>query len=372
MHVRIVPIEDITDQMVLDWNAWAAPSGRLISPYLRFEFTRSVARARKDVRVALFEAEGAVVGFFPHHATREGVIRPVGAPMSDYQGIIAAPGQQLDPALVLVAARGSALVFDNWYQPVTCDKGALRTVDSSTIVDLANGAEAYFQARLAQHPAHFRKTARLQRNAEREFGSTRIEFGDASGALFDQLRAWKRAQYDRSGKLDVLDIAWVRSVLTSLGQSEGSEFGGLTAALWFGDRLAAVEFGLAAGGVYHSWFPAYDPELAKFSPGLLLMQGIFRQAHAHGIERVDLGGGGGHYKKYYRSYDVPLGQGRTLRPGFAALGIRSWEMAESAARIMPARLADIPVRLRRRWSQACAFEAGLTPRLASMARAFSL
>jgi CelD/BcsL family acetyltransferase involved in cellulose biosynthesis len=372
MHVRIVPIEDITDQMVLDWNAWAAPSGRLISPYLRFEFAQSVGRARKDVRVALFEADGKVVGFFPHHATREGVIRPVGAPMSDYQGIIAAPGHQLDPALVLAAAGGSALVFDNWYEPEACNRSALRGTDTSTIADLAGGADAYFQARAAEHPAHFRKTARLQRNAEREFGPARIEFGDPAGALFDQLCAWKRAQYHRSGKLDVLDIGWVRSVLTALHQGESGEFGGLTASLWFGDRLAAVEFGLAAGGVYHSWFPAYDPELARFSPGLLLMQGIFRRAHEHGIERIDLGAGGGHYKKYYRSYEVPLGQGRALRPGLAALGIRSWELAEAAARIMPARLADIPVRLRRRWSQACAFEARLTPRLASMARAFSL
>lgn len=372
MRVRIVPIEDITDEMVLDWNNWAAPSGRLTSPYLRFEFAGAVARARDDVRVALFEDNGEVVGFFPHHAAREGVVRPVGAPMSDYQGIVAAPGWQLDPASVLAAAGGSALVFDNWHGPVARGKAQLRSMDGSAIVDLTGGSDAYFEARAAQHPSHFRKTARLQRRAERECGPVRLEFGDPTGALFDRLCTWKQAQYRQSGKLDVLNIGWVHSVLTALRQSEGSEFGGMTAALWFGDRLAAVEFGLAAGGVYHSWFPAYEPELAKYSPGLLLMQGIFRNAQSQGIDRVDLGGGGGHYKKYYGSYEVPLGRGRVLTPGLAALGIRSWELAEAAARIMPDGLAEIPVRLRRRWSQACAFETSLTPRLASMARAFSL
>jgi CelD/BcsL family acetyltransferase involved in cellulose biosynthesis len=372
MRVRIVPIEDITEQMVLDWNAWAAPSGQLISPYLRFEFTQSVARARSDVRIAVFAADDEIIGFFPHHAAREGVVRPIGSPMSDYQGIISAPGRQLDPGMALAAAGGSALVFDNWHGPHSGRAGDIRNEQASTVVDLASGAEAYFAARLAEFPSHFRKTARLQRNAERDFGPVRIELGDPDGRLFEHLLQWKQDQYRRTGKLDVFGISWVKTVLSDLRRNEGSEFGGLTAALWFGDRLAAVEFGLAAGNVYHSWFPAYDPELARYSPGLLLMQGIFRQAQTRGIDKIDLGAGGGHYKKYYRSYDVPLGQGRTLRPGLAAMGIRSWEMAESAARIMPAKIAGIPVRLRRRWSQACAFESSLTPRLASMARAFSL
>lgn len=372
MKVRIVPIEDITDQMILNWNSWAAPAGRLISPYLRFEFTQTIARARKDVRVALFEDHGEVIGFFPHHQAREGVVRPVGAPMSDYQGIIAAPGRVLDPVAALAAARGSALVFDNWYGPHTGSAGDTRSEQGSTIVDLADGADAFFAARTAEFSSHFRKTARLQRNAERDFGPVRVELGDPDGQMFDRLRRWKQDQYRKTAKLDVFGIDWVQAVLTDLRRNEGGDFGGLSAALWLGDRLAAVEFGLVAGEVYHSWFPAYDPELGKYSPGLLLMHGLFRDAHQRGITRVDLGAGGAHYKKYYRSFDAPLARGRTLRPGLAALGIRSWELAEAAAGVMPAKFAEIPVRMRRRWSQASAFEASLTPRIASFARAFSL
>ncbi|WP_417482327.1 GNAT family N-acetyltransferase [Maricaulis sp.] len=372
MDVKIVSIGDIDDKMISQWNAWAAPGGQLVSPYLRFEFTRSVARARGDVRIAVFEDKGEIIGFFPHHAAREGVVRPIGAPMSDYQGIIAAPGQVLDPKAVLVASHGSALVFDNWVGPDPGDDPAVRTRDGSTIVELTDGAEAYFAAQQAEFPSHFRKTARLQRNAERDHGPVRVELGDPDGRLFEALCDWKQAQYRDTGKLDVFGINWVQSVLADLRESEGAGFGGLTAALWFGDRLAAVEFGLAAGGVYHSWFPAYDPGLAKYSPGLLLMQGLFRQLGTRGITRVDLGGGSAQYKKYYRSYEVPLYQGRILSTGLAALGIRSWELAESAARIMPGQLAEIPVRLRRRWAQASAFESGLPPRLASMARALSL
>ncbi|WP_417477947.1 GNAT family N-acetyltransferase [Maricaulis sp.] len=372
MRVRIVSIGDIDDAMVSRWNAWASPGGRLVSPYLRFEFTQCIARVRDDVRIAVFEDAGQIIGFFPHHAAREGVIRPIGAPMSDYQGIIAAPGQSFDLRAVLGSAGGSALVFDNWYGPLSDHAAPMRDIDGSTIVDLAGGADAYFAARKAESPSHFRKTARLHRNAERDHGPVRIQMGDPDGRLFETLSNWKQTQYRATGKLDVFAIDWVQAALSDLRQAEGSEFGGMTAALWFGDRLAAVEFGLVAGEVYHSWFPAYDPELAKYSPGLLLMQGIFRQAGERGIERVDLGAGSAHYKKYYRSYDVPLGQGRVLGRGLAALGIRSWEMTESAARIMPGKLGEIPARLRRRWAQASAFESGLPPRLASMARALTL
>lgn len=370
MRVQIVSIEDISDEMVSQWNAWAAPDGQLVSPYLHFGFTATVARTRSDVRIALFEDDDGLAGFFPHHMARDGVIRPIGAPMSDYQGIIAAPGKVIDPSPLLRSAQASALVFDNWHGSHGGDHQRGR--DGSAIADLTEGSEAYFEARSGMNRQHFRKLARLQRNAEREFGPARVEIGDPDGAAFKQLRAWKQAQYEATGKLNVFGVGWVQRALEGFRSQEGQDFGGLTASLWFGDRLAAVEFGLSAGGVYHSWFPAYDPELAKYSPGLLLLHGIIDQAHDHGIERIDLGGGGAHYKKYYTSYEVPLAEGRILSPGLAALGIYGWEIAESAARIMPDRLAQIPARLRRRWAQASAFESRLAPRLASMATALSL
>ena len=237
------------------------------------------------------------------------------------------------------------------------------------VVDLSAGADAYFSAQRSQFKDHFKKTARRLRAAERDFGPARVEIGDPCGSAFDQLVAWKRQQYRDTAKLDVMGIDWVMNVLDHLQQSSENRFGGLTAALWFGDRLAAVEFGIQADGVYHSWFPAYDPELAKYSPGLLLMHGIFEQAQDMGLNRVDLGRGGQHYKKYYASYEVPLDQGRVLTSGFAALAIYGWETAEKAAQVMPERVADIPARLRRRWAQVSAYERRLGPRLASMALA---
>ena len=367
MRTRIVSIGDMSDALVAKWNDWACPDGRLISPYFHFEFTRTIGSARGDVRIAIIEDGGEVRGFFPHHAPHGGIVRPVGAPMSDYQGIIAPHDTQPDLNRLVRATGGSAIVFENWHCPQGGVPSARRSREGSVIVNLADGVDAYFGERRNLYRDHFRKTARRLRAAERDFGPVRVMLDDPDGKGFEALTAWKEAQYQTTGKLNVFGIDWVRSVLDGLRRRDSRDFHGLTASLWFGDRLAAVEFGLAAGDIYHSWFPAYDPELAKYSPGLLLLHGLFERAGERGIARIDLGRGGGHYKKYYASYEVPLDQGRILIPGMASLGIRSWEIAEQAAGLMPERVAELPVRLRRRWSQVSAFQPRLAPRLASFA-----
>ncbi|MFS2318508.1 GNAT family N-acetyltransferase [Maricaulis sp. D1M11] len=369
MSITIKRFDELSAADKEQWNQWAAPSGQLISPYLRAEFAGTIARYRDDVRIAVLEQDGTTNGYFAHHTPQNGVLRPVGAPMSDYQGAVIRPGARAHPTDFLKATGSSAIVYDNWFCPLGGVKSARRERDGSVVVDLSAGADAYFSAQRSQFKDHFKKTARRLRAAERDFGPARVEIGDPCGSAFDQLVAWKRQQYRDTAKLDVMGIDWVMNVLDHLQQSSENGFGGLTAALWFGDRLAAVEFGIQADGVYHSWFPAYDPELAKYSPGLLLMHGIFEQAQDMGLNRVDLGRGGQHYKKYYASYEVPLDQGRVLTSGFAALAIYGWEAAEKAAQVMPERVADIPARLRRRWAQVSAYERRLGPRLASMALA---
>lgn len=372
MRAKVVSIKDIPADLIVQWNAWASPGGKLLSPYFRHEFTETVALARPDVRVAILEEGEDVVGFFPHHAPRDGIARPVGAPMSDYQGVIAGDYSRLDPKAVVRATGGSALVFDNWYCPMGGYAPGRREREGSVIADLSGGAEDYFATRRAAFKDHFKKSARRQRAAERDFGPVRVVLGDADGLAFDALSRWKQTQYRETGKLNVFGIDWVQQVLDNLRKREGQEFSGLTASLWFGDRLAAVEFGLVGADIYHSWFPAYDPELAKYSPGLLLLHGLFEQAHTRGLQRIDLGRGGAHYKKYYASYEIPLDTGRILTPGLASLGIQAWEQGEALARVLPERAANLPARLRRRWAQVSAFEPKFAPRLASFTGSISL
>ncbi len=350
------------------WRALAAPNGRLTSPYLLPEFADLIDAERGDVRVIIAEENSAPVGYFACHQPDGGVVRPVGAPLSDYQGFVAAPGVSIHPHALLEAAGASALVYDNW---TGAAPGRTRERAGSAVIDLSAGAAAWMETRKGLHKSHFKKIAQRKRKAEREFGEVRIVFGDPLGERYAALKAWKSAQYRASGLVDLFSVRWIDGVLSQTAARAFGPFRGLTASLYLGEELAAVEMGLAAGGVYHSWFPAYDPRFAPVSPGLLLLHGIIEAAEKLGVSRIDLGKGEQAYKAYYTDYEIPLSAGRALAPGMAAARIAGWEIAEAAGAVLPGPLAAAPLKLRRRWSQTASIETDFGPRLKRFAEAFA-
>ena len=68
---------------------------------------------------------------------------------------------------------------------------------------------------------------------------------------------------------NVFAFPWTRALLDRIFACRGEAFAGELSALYAGDRLAAVHFGMRSYGVLHLWFPSYDADLAKFSPGLI-------------------------------------------------------------------------------------------------------
>lgn len=350
------------------WRRLAAPDGWLTSPYLLPEFADLVNDQRGDVRVVIAEDDDGPAGYFACHAPSGGVVRPVGAPLSDYQGFAARPGFSVKSAQLLECLGAGALIYDNWYGDAP---GRARERAGSAIIDLGCGAPAWLDNRSRLHRSHFKKIAQRRRKAEREFGPVRVVFGDPLGERYAAMQRWKSAQYRDSGLLDLFTVPWAQGVIAGAASRAFGPFRGLTASLYLGDTLAAVETGLAAGGVYHSWFPAYDPRFASVSPGLLLLHGIIENAHKLGFERIDLGKGEQAYKTYYIDYEAPISGGRALASGFAAARVAGWELAEAAGSVLPGPLAAAPMKLRRRWSQTAAFEPGYAARLTRFAHAFT-
>lgn len=369
MRVESVSIRDLSQAQLTQWRDWACQDGQLVSPYLLPEFAQAVDAVRSDVLVAIISEDDQTMGYFAYHTPRRLGLRPVGAPMSDYQGVVTRPGSHFCAGDFLTRIGGGFMAFENWWNTAECESLDVRDRDGSVVVDLSDGPDAYFAGRKAAHKSQFKKMDRRRRNAERDFGPVRFVSGDPDGKLLETLTGWKSEQYGQTGKLDVFNIGWARDLITHLNRLEDPAFRGEVYSLWFGDELAAVEFGLRAGEVYHSWFPAYDERFAKVSPGLLLLHEIFHAAPELGLTRVDLGKGGAHYKTYYASYEVPLDTGRAIAPSFAALGIRTWDLAEAAASLLPGKLSQLPVRARRRWAQISAFEPDMGAALATFARA---
>ena len=138
-------------------------------------------------------------------------------------------------------------------------------------------------------------------------------------------------------------------------------------ALYFGDRLAAIDLGLTDGRTYHSWIVAYDPELSSYSPGTQLLEGLIDESQNLGYQRIDLGAGIEGYKRYYATTPLSIGVGFVPVNGSAATLSNLYGIAEKFGEKT---LADIPGKLRRRYTQIAACEVTSQGRTRAMLQAF--
>jgi CelD/BcsL family acetyltransferase involved in cellulose biosynthesis len=93
--------------------------------------------------------------------------------------------------------------------------------------------------------------------------------------------------------------------------------------------------------VFHSWFLAYDRELAQYSPGMILLLEMARAAESQGIRRIDLGKGPDSYKVSWMSGATTLAVGSVAVVPVVSTLRRSWHRTRDWLRTSPLR---IPVR----------------------------
>jgi len=152
-------------------------------------------------------------------------------------------------------------------------------------------------------------------------------------------------------------------LLTQLWQREN---GGLKCdmqALYFGNRLAAIDFGLSDGNTFHSWIVAYDGDLHSYAPGIQLLEGLIEASVELGYDRIDLGVGTDGYKRHYASDEVKVGTGFIAAQGSAAALSNLYSKAESFGQKA---LKDAPGKIRRRYTQIAACEDSVSGRAKAM------
>jgi CelD/BcsL family acetyltransferase involved in cellulose biosynthesis len=178
---------------------------------------------------------------------------------------------------------------------------------------------------------------RKLRHAERNAGPLRLEHQSDSPAVFQQLIDWKIAQYRRTGATNVLAFDWTVALLERIRTARHEGFSGVTSVLYLGDRLAAILLSMRSYAVLHAWFPAYEAELAHFSPGLLLWLELARTCPELSIRRIDLGKGPEEYKTHLMSGTIDVAEGSVdLRPMMGMVR-RNWRRAYDWASRSPLR-----------------------------------
>ncbi len=378
LETKITRVTDLSTAEIAAWQRLQKKNPALYSPYFRICYTQIINKMCKDVHVLVVLQMGEAIAFLPFQAKigvrnkkggHIGFARPVGAPMTDYHGFICAPCTHFDAQAILKQAGFGAYHFsalvDNCglLNPYACNPVPC------TVLDVSEGAENWRAGRDASYRRHLKNTRRKIRNAEK-LGERRFEFHCKRQDVYDQLMAWKRAQYAKTGKYDVLSVKWTQTLLDTLWKRGPKE--PLRAdmhALFIGDTLAAVDLGLSDGETFHSWIVAYNPEFGKVGPGIQLLEALIDEAPTLGYRRIDLGEGIEGYKRHYATHDAVVSSGFIAAQGPSAALSRLYGKMEKYGENRGGRVGRLPGKLRRRYSQIAACDSSIIGRSKAMIEA---
>lgn len=314
-EIQAVKFSELSPSQVAFWTRYQEADETLESPYFHPRFTRCVAGVRDDVEVAVIKQHGESVGFFPFQRRGKHTAIPVGGRLSDYQGGIYQRDLIWNPKEVLLACELTCWTFDHALMTQTPWAEYHRVTDLSPQIELASGFEAYRASLRKSSLDELRQTERKARKLTREVGPLRLEFRSLDHELLDQLVTWKSMQYRRTHATDVFAFPWTRALLHALLDERDSCLSGVLSVLYSGNRPTAMHMGLECRGLLHWWFPTYDPDLATYSPGRILLLELIRAANANQIQKIDLGRGVVGYKSRAMTSAVRVAEGAVdLRP----------------------------------------------------------
>jgi CelD/BcsL family acetyltransferase involved in cellulose biosynthesis len=286
--------------------------------YVGSDGSLAVATARRD---------GRLVGAFPVVSRRRFGVHVgefIGGRGSALADLLLAEGESDDTARSLVeeVRRSEITVFDLFGLPgdsrlarVAGGELAVRERIEAPIMSMPDGFEAAYKAKRGakRRAEHRRRIRRLLEHGDAEFTLART-LEDLQAALEEGFRLnalrWD-GRPDRSLFATEEGRALHRAVLPRLHEL------GLPRILLLRSRGRAVAFQywLQFEGTMVSNRRAFDPEFAKFSPGVLTMLRALEEASADGMTRVEFLGGPEPYKLEFADGFAPLYQGIGLAHG---------------------------------------------------------
>jgi CelD/BcsL family acetyltransferase involved in cellulose biosynthesis len=319
IKATVVRPQDLGPPELAAWHAMRRAQPELGSPFLAPGFTLATGRAHAAARVAVLEEGNDIVGFFPFDQGPFRTARPIAAGVSDTQGLIHAPGLGWNALELLKFCRLDVWEFDHLVAGQIPRAGQNVTRHSSPVMDVSAGYEEYVTERQRGSRKVIKSTLYKVRKLERDIGPTRLEFDSHDPAPLSRLMAWKSAQYRRTGRRDRFAVRWIDRLVRELLASRSDGCSGVLSVLYAGDRMVAAHLGLRSERSLSCWFPAYDPELARYSPGLSLHLKMAEAAAGAGVHQLDLGKGDEPYKQSLKTGDLMVGEGWVRRPSLGAV-----------------------------------------------------
>ncbi|MFI6454140.1 GNAT family N-acetyltransferase [Streptosporangium amethystogenes] len=318
MNIVIVRPGDLGESEISRWRELQVADPALDNPFLSVEFALAMGRLRDYVRVAVIQDDGKIVGFFPYERHSFGIGKPLGGFLTTCHGLISVPGLDLDVRTLLRACRLSVFDFDHLVPGQPTFAAYESDVRPAPVMDLSVGFETYIEQVRANSPKNLKTVRYKERKLGREQGEIRFEWDSSDLGTLRTLTNWKSDQYRRTGRVDRFAQPWIVQLLDEMHAEKSESFAGVLTMVYAGDRPVAGHFGLRTATTLVGWFPAYDTEFARYSPGIMHHLHMAEHAAGSGLQQVDMGKGGREYKSWLKSGDLFVAEGRVSRPSPAA------------------------------------------------------
>ncbi|MCA9104875.1 MAG: GNAT family N-acetyltransferase [Planctomycetales bacterium] len=324
MNVEIEPGGELPQAWLDDWVELIESSDRWSSPFWRPELITTMARIRPAIQVArLVDSGGRPFGFFPFENSR-GVGEPAGGVSSDLHGVIGERGLSRRDTLHLLNQCGlKTFRFHHMPDDQTGFAESMYFRDVAYQVDLRGGWLAY-QADLKSRGSRLIKRVRQRRGRiERDLGEVRLLESHSPDDL-RRMVGWKQRMCERKGWRNLYATATSQTLYSELMLRKTESLRGRLLFLYAGETPVAGLYLLQSYRSWHAWNVAFAPEAARYSTGLIAFLDLMRNAHAWGLETLELSRGEERFKAELGNRLSYVCEGQT---GGSALGIglrRAW------------------------------------------------
>lgn len=327
----------LSSEDVALWMQFLSRRPDLSGPYFDVRYVQAVGARVPNAGIARLWRDGHIAGYFPYQL-RAGALQPLGAPLTDYHGIIGEPDFLADFNGLLKTTGARRLEFQGWAGSL-CPKAVALPL-RRRVADLSDGFDAWYQRQEAEHHKFFKNIRRCERNVEKDFGGFAFTWERVTPEVLEWVLDIKRSQYRHCGLHDIFNCGWTLELLRDLASYSDEAYGLRAGVFRHEGRVVAAEIGLLGADQVHLWFPAYDPAYYRYSIGILLVVQMMRHLAPGGLKRFDFGTGGEEYKDPLTVHAESVCEG--------VLTYRPQPLTELLNRVPNARLEAVRLSLRRR------------------------
>lgn len=360
VRMDIIDARCVSEADYAQWAEILDAQSVLESPFFSPQFVQTLAHSVPNGFVAKQINNDRTEAFFAFQV-RGQALQPFGAPICDYHQVAIREGAEFHWPVLFEALERFTIKLDQFNGSVRATTKDLERRSGShrpkyTLKNLTLSLPALFNARVvsdnsnsigryavdlrrgfkvwddwvrAQDHRYFKDIDRCERKIARDRPDIVFQKGPVTPDVLHWILAQKRDQYQRSGLHDVFHCGWTASALEALSQADETadrnaiclECGQLRA----GPEIIAAEIYLRGKQTAHFWFPAFDPNYRRFSPGIVLSYGLIRALSQEGITLIDYGTDAEGYKNRFTA-QVDTGQAFVTHDGlnffaFAASGL---------------------------------------------------